>query len=287
MNTAIRDISSSIRSRAMESQLLDRDHELRLARAWRNNGDRAARDELISAHQKLVMGMARKFERFNVPLADLFNQGMIALMVACEKYDPETGNRFATYAQWWVLTFLQEYVQSETCPVRIGKTRTEKAVFRALARARRRFGPVVSYEVKEKIAKEFKITVDDVSKIEAATGLRSLSLNQPVASGEDATEFIDTLVDEANGPDAMMTSTLDQTQQRVIRQIMEELEPREWTIIRDRFLSDKQKTLRALADELGISAERVRQIERESLRRMRQILENSGLTAEDIIGVRN
>ena len=279
------DVNTEIRTRHLEGALLEREEELNLARAWRYQGDKAARDRLINAHQKLVMGMARKFERFNVPLADLFNEGMIALMVACQKYDPESGNRFATYAQWWVLTYLQEFVQRDTCPVRLGKTRIEKAVFRALARARRKYGPNLDDNVKEQIAKAFDITFEDVVNIEAATGIRTLSLNQSVSSEEEGgVEFIDTLADETQTPDTIIKGTLERTQLRIIKDILDQLDARETAVITHRFLSETPKTLRELAAELDISAERVRQIERETLLRMRRLIERAGLRADDLIG---
>lgn len=281
---ADRDIGSSMRDQALDAPILDRERELRLARAWRGERCIDSRDELIKAHQKLVMGMARKFERVGVLLSDLMNEGMVALMVACDKFDPESGNRFATYAQWWVLTYMQEAVQRDTSPVRIGKTRTEKAVFRALTRARRRFGPDLSEEVKEQIAKSFNIGYSEVANIDAATGMRTLSLNQSVSSEDDGTEFIDTLVDETQGVEAVMSSTLARAQQRVIGEILAELGEREIVVIRERYLTDEPKTLRELAEQLEISAERVRQIERETLTVMRRCIEKNGLRMEDIIG---
>ena len=280
------DVSTEIRTRNLDGALLERDEELALARAWRYEEDKDARDKLINAHQKLVMGMARKFERFNVPLADLFNEGMIALMIASQKYDPESGNRFATYAQWWVLTYLQEFVQRDTCPVRLGKTRIEKAVFRVLAQARRKYGPHLDNDVKEQIAKAFNITLDDVINIEAATGIRTLSLNQSVSNDEEGgVEFIDTLADTTQTPDTIIKGTLEKAQLRIIGEVLEQLDARETAVITQRFLSEDPKTLRELAVELDISAERVRQIERETLSRMRRLIERAGLKADDLIGV--
>lgn len=281
---ADRDIGSSMRDQALDAPILDRERELGLARAWRERRCIDSRDELIKAHQKLVMGMARKFERVGVLLSDLMNEGMVALMVACDKFDPESGNRFATYAQWWVLTYMQEAVQRDTSPVRIGKTRTEKAVFRALTRARRRFGPDLSDEVKEQIATSFGIGYSEVANIDAATGMRTLSLNQSVSADDDGTEFIDTLVDETQGIAMAENATLARAQQRVIGEILSELGEREIVVIRERYLTDEPKTLRELAEALEISAERVRQIERETLTIMRRCIERNGLRMEDIIG---
>jgi RNA polymerase sigma-32 factor len=272
-----------MRDQAMETPILERERELMLARAWKESADMKSRDELVNAHRKLVMGMARRFERGGVQLADLMNEGMLALMVACDKFNPDSGYRFATYAQWWVLTFLQEAVQRDASPVRIGKTRMEKAVFRALTRARRRFGPDLGDDVKEVIAASFGIRFDEVSNIDAATGLRTLSLNQTVTGDEDGIEFIDTLVDETQGVEKAMESTLTRAQIREIGEVMVGLGARETTVIRERFLSDDPKTLRELAEQLDISAERVRQIERETLSNLRRLLEDRGLRKEDII----
>ena len=272
-----------MRNAAMEAPILDRETEAALARAWRDKRCVRSRDRLVCAHQKLVMGMARKFERLGVSFIDLYNEGVLALLVACDKYDPDTGNRFATYSQWWVLTHMQEYVQREMSPVRVGKTRKEKALFRAIQRARRRHGPVLLPEHRERIAKAFGVTPDEVQSIEAATGLRALSLNQVMGGDEDGAEFIENLVDETQAPERMLALPMDATQRRVVEGALEELDERERTVIRERFLMKSQKTLRELAQRLDISAERVRQVEREALARLRRILDQRGLCAEDLL----
>jgi RNA polymerase sigma-32 factor len=272
-----------MRNAAMEAPLLDRETEVSLARAWRDRNCVKSRDRLVCAHQKLVMGMARKFERLGVSFIDLYNEGVVALLVACDKYDPDTGNRFATYAQWWVLTHMQEYVQRETSPVRVGKTRKEKAVFRAIQRARRKHGPALSPEHRERIAQAFGVTPDEVQSIEAATGLRALSLNQAMGDDENGAEFIENLVDETQTPERMLALPMDAAQRRVVEGALSELDERERTVIRERFLMGGQRTLRELAQRLDISAERVRQVEREALARLRRILDQRGLCAEDLL----
>lgn len=280
-----RDIESIIRGQAMDASMLDREEEIALVNAWHQDRDEESRDKLIEAHQKLVMGMARKFERFNVPFSDLFNEGMIGLMVACEKFVPEKGNRFATYAQWWVLTYLQEAVQRDTCPVRIGKTRKEKAVFRALVRARKRYGQDLSQEVREKIAGAFEIDLAEVDTIDAATGIKSLSLNQSVGGEEEGMEFIDIIADETQGAEAMLKSTLEDKQKHLLGEVLMLLDERERLVIKARFLDDGNKTLRDLAEELNISAERVRQIEREGLHSLRRFINRQGYNSDDLVGV--
>jgi RNA polymerase sigma-32 factor len=277
------EIDVVMRNAAMEAPLLDRETEAALARAWREKGCVRSRDRLVCAHQKLVMGMARKFERLGVSFIDLYNEGILALLVASDKYDPDTGNRFATYAQWWVLTHMQEYVQRETSPVRVGKTRKEKAVFRAIQRARRRYGPSLSAEHRERIAKAFGVSPDDVQSIETATGLRALSLNQAMGGEEDGAEFIENLVDETQAPERMLALPMDAAQRRIVEGALGELDERERTVIRERFLGEGQRTLRELAQRLDISAERVRQVEREALARLRRILDQRGFCAEDLL----
>jgi RNA polymerase sigma-32 factor len=279
-----KDIAVEIRSQAMKEDLLGREEEVALARAWRERGDKDARDRLIRSHQKLVIGMARRFERLGVPIADLFNEGIIALIIAANKFDPESGNRFATYAQWWVLTYLQEFVQQNTTPVRLGRTRTEKAVFRAIGKARKGSGPALDAEAREKIAKDFNISIDTVYRIEAATMVKGLSLNQPVSPDESNIEYIDIIPDENEGVEKIIERDLVRARAEVISRILEQLDEREARVINERFLADDPKTLRELASDLGISAERVRQIERETLHRMRRLIERAGLTADDLIG---
>lgn len=275
---------AELRAQAMETGLLERDEEMSLARAWRDHGDRAARDRLVLAHQKLVVGMARRFERHNVPFDDLFSEGVVALMVAADKFDPDTGNRFATYAQWWVLTYLQEYVQRDICPVRIGRTRREKTIVRELARERRRQSLGIDDEARARIAGSAGVPVQDVHLVEAALASRALSLNHAMGEGE-ASEFIDQLADDSEGEVKMIGLHLEGAQARVVAELLEQLDDeRQRYVIRERHLSDTPRTLRELAADLKLSSERVRQIEAEALQRLRRMLRRNGYRARDLIG---
>ena len=284
MPSARKDIASEIRGQAMRESLLGREEEVDLAVAWRDRQCQVSRDRLIRSHQKLIIGMARRFERLGVPFEDLFDEGILALIVAANKFDPDSGNRFATYAQWWVLTYLQEYVQNNTTPVRLGRTRVEKAVFRAITRSRRRLGNALDNDARETIATEFGVSFEFVCRIEAATSSRIVSLNQRISTDEDSAEFIDILQDESEGPQKVMERDLERAQERVIGEILEQLDDREARVIKERFLAESPKTLRELASDLGISAERVRQVEREALERMRRLIERSGHKSIDLIG---
>jgi RNA polymerase sigma-32 factor len=276
---------AAIRAQAMHTELLTREEEVRLARAWIGSADRKARDTLVLAHQKLVLGMVRKFERHGIPFDDLFDEGVFALMIAVDKFDPETGNRFATYAQWWVLTYLQEFVQREICPVRIGRTRREKTIVRELAKARRKHGSVIDETVRGTIAANVGVGIHDVHLIEAALASRSLSLNHTVGGeGEGHLEFVDQLADEDEGEEKVLKGHLDAAQIRVIDEILLQLDDRGRFIIKERHLSETPRTLRELADELQLSSERVRQIELESIQRLKRALLRAGYKARDLIG---
>lgn len=281
----IRELGSLMRTRAMQEDVLDRQTEIDLAKRWRLTNDRTARDRLVSSHQKLVVGMIRRLQRPGGPsFEDLYNQGVIGLIVAAEKFDPEAETRFATYAQWQVLAAMQELLFMSRTQVRIGKK--EKKIMRALAHARFQNGGQVAQIHRERIAQVMGVTITEVEGIEAATATGTLSLHQPISGGEDeGAVFMDTLVDESQGPEAMMRMPLEEKRNRVVGEIMKDLEDRERTVIQERFLGDTPCTLRTLAERMNISAERVRQIEREALSKLRRALSNRGFNPDDILSI--
>lgn len=280
------DIGSLQRRQAMKEDILDRDMEENLTKRWAENRDHEARDILINAHQKLVMSMARKFQRVDTgPLfEDLYNEGMVGLMIAAEKFTPALGNRFATFAQWWVLTQMQEYSRANTTAVRIGKTRKEKSVYRAITQARRRFGENLGPEHRECIAKAYDMKISEVESLEAATGKRALSLDQGVSNGEEESmRFVDTIIDEHNTPELMINASMNVKVRQIMEESIDSLDDRFQAVVRERFLSDSSCTLRDLAVKMNISAERVRQIEREALSILRRKMVEKGLTAQDLL----
>lgn len=286
LDSSTKDIESIVRNLINSTEMLSAEEERRLILAWHRDNDFAAREKLIVSHLKCVWGIARHFRRNNVSVADLIHEGVVGLITACEKFDPTMSNRFSTYAQWWVMTTLQEYMDRCIAPVKVGKTRVEKAAFSLLRKARRRFGPNLSAATRKAIAEELGIPYEQLIRIESTsmTDLRSFSLNQPVGEDGEGVEFIDTLVDEGAGPEEMIERSLERARRLHIDNAINRLSDRQKMVIVKRYFTEPPVTLKELADELEISPERVRQIQIEAIWEMRRILEGGGVSSDDLFG---
>ena len=261
---------------AMQAPLLDPDHERSLARKWREEDDEAALHELTSAYLRLVISMANKFRRYGLPISDLIQEGNIGLMQAAARFDPAREVRFSTYASWWIRSCIQDFVLRNWSIVRTGTTAAQKALFFNLGRLRAKINDLneasLSPENQAFIAKELGVPQRDVERMALRLSASDRSLNVPVGEGGDA-EFQDLLSDDTATPEEMFMDVHDgEARRRWIGEAMSTLNPRECRIIKARRLTDETQTLESLGQELGISKERVRQIEHAALTKLKAAL---------------
>jgi RNA polymerase sigma-32 factor len=257
----------------MNAALLTREREFELARRWRNDEDEDALHELITSYTRLVIKIAGKFRNYGLPMSDLVQEGNIGLLQAAARFEPEREIRFSTYASWWIRSAMQDYVLRNWSIVRTGTTAAQKALFFNLRRMRAKHGREVDGwldpEAKAKIAKELKVKSRDVTMMETRLSAGDQSLNVPIGEhGED--QWQDLLPDDAPTPEEVVVETREhQTRRGWLASAMAELSPREQTIINERRLREDSLTLEKLGKILGISKERVRQIEHKALHKLR------------------
>lgn len=257
---------------AMRAPLLAADDEQALARRWRQSGDDAALHELTGAYMRLVVSMAGRFRRYGLPMADLVQEGAVGLMQAAERFDPERGVRFSTYAGWWVRAAMQDFVLRNWSIVRTGTTSAGKALFFNLRRLRARLGDLdgrLSPDARATIAEEMGLDPEDVEAMAARMASGDRSLNAPV-SGDADEDWQGLLVDEGEGPEAAAGAAIDGERRRALMtEALSRLSERERRIVVERRLTDEPRTLEDIGAEIGVSKERVRQIEAIALGRMR------------------
>ena len=263
--------------RAMKAALLEQGHELDLARRWRNDGDERALHELTSAYMRLVISMAAKFRHYGLPMSDLVQEGNVGLMQAAARFEPAREVRFSTYASWWVRSSIQDYVLRNWSIVRTGTTASQKSLFFNLKRLRAKIDDTddgtITRENRTWVAEHLGVPERDVESMVSRLSASDRSLNAPLSVDGDA-EWQDLLADPSPIPEEQVMEAHDTARRKTwISDALDALNEREALIIRQRRLSEEGVTLEALGRQLGISKERVRQIEHQALGKMRKALE--------------
>lgn len=258
---------------SMGQPLLSRERERELAIAWREEGDSEALHLLTHSYLRLVIAIAAKFRNYGLPMNDLVQEGSIGLMQAAERFDPYREVRFSTYASWWIRSAIQDFVLRNWSIVRTGTTAAQKSLFFNLRRLRARIeeqsGQMLDEEGRQRIASELAVDINDVRMMEARLSGSDHSLNLAVGEdGED--EWQSFLPDERPDPEENTRQSHDVAVRHTwIAQALGELDQRERMIIEQRRLRDEGATLEELGRELGVSKERVRQLEHRALGKMR------------------
>lgn len=261
---------------AMRAPLLDAKHERDLARLWREEGDERALHELITAYLRLVVAMASRFRHYGLPMSDLVQEGNVGLMQAAARFEPEREVRFSTYAAWWIRSAMQDFVLRNWSIVRTGTTSAQKALFFNLRRLRAKIGDVgdavMSAEATSSVARALRVPEREVEAMAARLSSPDRSLNAPLTDEGDG-EWQDFLADDAEGPEELIMSSHDgNARTQLVHDALRDLSERERLIIRERKLEEEQVTLEALGERLGISKERVRQIESAAMEKLRRAL---------------
>ena len=274
----------SLTRKAVKAELLDAETELQLAYAWRDSRDEAALHRLITAYMRLAISMAAKFKRYGAPMNDLVQEAGLGLMKAADKFDPDRGVRFSTYAVWWIKASVQDYVMRNWSMVRTGSTSSQKSLFFNMRRvqaqlereAQQTGENLDKHQLNQLIATEVGVPLSDVEMMDGRLSGSDFSLNATQASDEEGREWIETLEDENARAD--LTVEEEHDQKRLANWLgvaMEALNDREQFIVRERKLIDSPRTLESLGTELGLSKERVRQLEAAAFGKMRKYLEKN------------
>jgi RNA polymerase sigma-32 factor len=265
-------------SAAMDAPMLEREYEVELARRWRDEEDADALHEIIEAHIRLVVRIASKFKGYGLPISDLIQEGNRGLLEAANRFDPDRNVRYSTYATWWILAAMQEYIVRNSSIVRIGTTPAQKSLFFNLRKLRARLtdnlAARMTEEEREMIASELGVPLAAVERMEAHFSRPDQSLNATVGES-DSDEFVDLLSDDSPTPEAIVGDLIDsETRTKWIADAMEHLTKREREVITRRFLKDDKITLAEIGESFGVTKERIRQIEGKALSKLREALQD-------------
>ena len=252
--------------------LLTAEQEHELAARYQRYGDLDAAQRLICANLRFVVKVALEYRGYGLRLLDLVQEGNIGLMQAVRKFDPERGLRLITYAVWWIRAYIHNYIMKSWSLVKIGTTQAQKKLFYKLAQTRSALRSLTGAASAAEVADELEVDQAVVEEMDRRLGQRDLSLDLELAEGEEYT-LLDILPDRRASQEAVL---IDREERRLLgdrtRTALGALPTRERQIIEQRILNAPPRTLQELADEFGISRERVRQLEQNALRRLKVAL---------------
>src|SRR5713101_1998553 len=258
--------------------MLEPQEEFMFAKSWREHGDREASHKLVTSHLRLVAKIAMGYRGYGLPIAEVISEGNVGLMRAVERFEPEKGFRLSTYATWWIKASIQEYILRSWSLVKMGTTANQKKLFFNLRKAKSKIsaldeGDLHPDQVKL-IAKRLGVTDQDVVDMNRRLG-GDVSLNATIREDGDSGEWQDWLVDDAADQESRLAESEESDNRRkALGEALTVLNERERRIFEARRLADDPITLEELADEFGVSRERVRQIEVRAFEKVQKAVKN-------------
>lgn len=260
-------------SRIRQSPLLEPEQEYALAKSWRERGERAAAHQLVTSHLRLVVKIAAKYRGYGFALPELIAEGNVGLMQAVDRFDPDKGFRFATYAGWWIKARIQESILRSWSLVRIGTTVNQRKLFFKLRKAKSAISAFDSGDLRpdqvKLLAARFGVSERDVIEMNRRLGGDS-SLNEPIGDDAGSGQRQDWLVADAPDQEGILAEhQQNESRYGALTDALAELGDRERRIFAARRLADNPISLEILSSEFGISRERVRQIELRAYEKIR------------------
>jgi len=254
--------------------MLERDQEYKLAKRWRELGDREAADQLVTSHLRLAAKIAMGYRGYGLPVSEMISEGNVGLVQALNRFEPEKGFRFATYAMWWIRACIQDYILRSWSLVKIGTTANQKRLFFKLRSAKTRIAALESGDLRPdqvaSIARSLDVSDQDVIDMNRRLG-GDKSINAPIRDNGETGEWQDYLVDQSPSPEAIVVEQ-DETdrQRKALIAAIDVLDGRERSIFEGRLLADEPPTLEELAAKFKVSRERIRQLEARAFEKVRR-----------------
>jgi len=257
--------------------MLERQEEM-LAKRWREHGDRGAAHKLVTSHLRLVTKIARDYRGYGLPISEAISEGNVGLMQAVERFEPEKGFRLATYAMWWIKAAIQEYILRSWSLVKMGTTANQKKLFFNLRKAQSKISILDDGDMRldqvKIIARRIGVTEMDVIYMNRRLS-GDASLNAAIREDGDSGEWQDWLVDESPDQETTLAASEEfDNRHKTLSDALSVLNERERRIFEARRLAEDPITLADLAEEFGVSRERVRQIEVRAFEKVQKAVKN-------------
>jgi RNA polymerase sigma-32 factor len=273
--------------------MLERDQEYELAKRWREHGDRDAANALVTSHLRLAAKIAMGYRGYGLPMSEVISEGNVGLMQALNRFEPERGFRFSTYAIWWIRAAIQDYILRSWSLVKIGTTMSQKKLFFKLRSAKSKIAAFESGDLRPdqvaSIAKSFDVSERDVVDMNRRLA-GDASINAPIHDQGDTGEWQDYLVDQSPSPEAIVVEQDEKDyRHKALIAAIDVLNDRERRIFEARNLVEEPLTLEELAVQFNVSRERIRQIETRAFEKVRKAAKNltvkAAATVQESCGV--
>ena len=256
--------------------ILTPEEEFRLAKAYVATKDDKLAYRLITSHLRLVVKVVSKYRGYGLPVSEMISEGNIGLLYAVDKFDPDKGFRFSTYALWWIKASIQKYILNSWSLVKIGTTAAQKKLFFNLRKVKNKLNLVedreMSLSIITEIADSLDVSVQEVTEMNSRLSAHDGSLNMNLdSSSDDSSEWLDFIADKKpNQEEVLAQNETYLYRKKLFGQALDCLNEREKDILYKRRLLDKSMTLDDLSRASNISKERVRQIELNSVRKLQK-----------------
>lgn len=254
--------------------VLSREEEIALANRYRNEEDLEAARQLVLSHLRFVVHIARGYTGYGLPVGDLIQEGNVGLMKAVKRFDPNVGVRLVSFAVHWIRAEIHEYVLRNWRLVKIATTKAQRKLFFNLRRFKKNLGWLTESETRA-IAQDLGVSPEDVTDMEQRLSSRDLSFDPtPAADDEDGSYSPSAYLPhpEADPSVAVEREQWDEDTAERLAGALETLDERSRHILRSRWMTEEKATLHQLAEQYGVSAERIRQIEANAIKRLRGLI---------------
>mgnify|MGYP001258281224 FL=1 len=263
-------------------EILSREEEAKYAQEYRDSGDLQSARKPITANLKFVVKIAMEYRNYGLNLMDVIQEGNLGLMQAVTKFDPTKRYRLISYGVWWIRAYIQNFIMKNWSLVKIGTTQGQRKLFYKIRSAKSLYnsGNLSLEEYYQKLSTDLKVSIKEIKEMDQRMGGKDYSLDEEIKSEEKQTriEFLPSGADSQE--DIVIESEQRKELESSLKEAIETLNERESFIIKNRLLSDKQVTLEKLGKKFKISRERVRQIEKTAIKKIKKILLKNGITAD-------
>lgn len=263
-------------------EILSREEEAKYAQEYRDSGDLQSARKLITANLKFVVKIAMEYRNYGLNLMDVIQEGNLGLMQAVTKFDPTKRYRLISYGVWWIRAYIQNFIMKNWSLVKIGTTQGQRKLFYKIRSAKSLYnsGNLSLEEYYQKLSMDLKVSIKEIKEMDQRMGGKDYSLDEEIKSEEKQTriEFLPSGADSQE--DIVIESEQRKELESSLKEAIETLNERESFIIKNRLLSDQQVTLEKLGKKFKISRERVRQIEKTAIKKIKKILLKNGITAD-------